>query len=138
MGEGDEELYEKKMSKEEKKAFKKTQRDTKKMTRKLSSKKLAKLEEEKKEEEQNAAIAALAIAEGPQLSMRDRKREEALENLSNDNINVIYESRKEKLADTTKDINVGGVTVNFHGKPLIEETEIVINYGNRYGFIGEF
>jgi len=49
---------------------------------------------------------------------------------------VIYESRKEKLADTTKDINVGGVTVNFHGKPLIEETEIVINYGNRYGFIG--
>lgn len=28
------------------------------------------------------------------------------------------------------------MSVNFHGKPLIEETEIVINYGNRYGFIG--
>jgi ATP-binding cassette subfamily F protein 2 len=26
--------------------------------------------------------------------------------------------------------------VNFHGRPLIEETDLVINYGNRYGFIG--
>jgi ATP-binding cassette, subfamily F, member 2 len=31
---------------------------------------------------------------------------------------------------------VSGVTVNFHGKPLIEETDVIINYGNRYGFIG--
>ena len=29
-----------------------------------------------------------------------------------------------------------GVTVTFHGRPMIEETQIVINYGNRYGFIG--
>jgi ATP-binding cassette subfamily F protein 2 len=26
--------------------------------------------------------------------------------------------------------------VTFHGKPLIEDTEIIINYGNRYGLIG--
>ena len=67
--------------------------------------------------------------------MGDRKREEALENLSNNNINVIYESRKEKLTDTTRDINAGGVTVNFYGKSLIEEIEVEIKYGNRYGFI---
>ena len=41
--------------------------------------------------------------EGPQLLMGDRKREEALENLSNNNMNVLYESRKEKLTDTTRD-----------------------------------
>jgi ATP-binding cassette subfamily F protein 2 len=35
-----------------------------------------------------------------------------------------------------RDINVSGVTVTFHGKALVEDTEIVINYGNRYGFIG--
>lgn len=31
---------------------------------------------------------------------------------------------------------MSGVSVNFHGKPLVEETDLVINYGNRYGFIG--
>jgi ATP-binding cassette subfamily F protein 2 len=40
------------------------------------------------------------------------------------------------LHKNTRDINVSGVSVNFHGKPLVEETDLVINYGNRYGFIG--
>ena len=31
---------------------------------------------------------------------------------------------------------MGGVSVAFHGKLLLEETDVVINYGNRYGFIG--
>ena len=57
-------------------------------------------------------IAALVNTEDPQLSMGDRKQEEALENLSNDDINVIYESRKEKLNDKTRTINASGVTIN--------------------------
>lgn len=134
MGQGDEELFEKKLSKEEKKALAKAKREEKKKSkppRKPSSKNLKRLEEEKKEEE-----VALILSDGPTMSSKDRKREEALENLSQMNINVTYEAKKEKLHASTRDINVGGVSVNFHGKPLIEETEIVINYGNRYGFIG--
>jgi ATP-binding cassette, subfamily F, member 2 len=65
-----------------------------------------------------------------------QKREAALEQLSQDNIIVTYESRKGTLHANGRNINVSGVTVTFHGKPLIEETDIVINYGNRYGFIG--
>ena len=57
-------------------------------------------------------IAALVNTEDPQLSMGDRKQEEALENFSNDDINVIYESRKEKLNDKTRTINASGVTIN--------------------------
>jgi len=49
---------------------------------------------------------------------------------------VTYEAKRGALHANTRDINVGGVTVSFHGKHLIEETELVINYGNRYGFIG--
>jgi ATP-binding cassette subfamily F protein 2 len=64
------------------------------------------------------------------------KREAALEQLSRDNIIVTYESRKGALHANARNINVSGVTVTFHGKPLIEETDLVINYGNRYGFIG--
>jgi len=56
--------------------------------------------------------------------------------LSAQNINVTYENKKGRLHANTRDINVGGVTVTFHGKPLIEDTDLVINYGNRYGFIG--
>ena len=57
-------------------------------------------------------IAALVNTEDPQLSMGDRKQEEALENLSNDDINVIYESRKGRLNDNTRTINASGVTIN--------------------------
>ena len=67
---------------------------------------------------------------------KDAKREEALEELSKQNIIVNYESKKGALHANTRDINVSGVTVTFHGKALVEDTDIVINYGNRYGFIG--
>ena len=36
----------------------------------------------------------------------------------------------------TRDINVREVTVSFHGANLVENTDFVLNYGNRYGFIG--
>ena len=64
------------------------------------------------------------------------KLEAALDQLNKEHINVTYAASKRKPASTDKDINVSEVTVNFHGKPLIENTEIVINYGNRYGFLG--
>lgn len=131
MGKGDDELFEKKLSKEEKKALAKAKRDAKKKAKgpKASkSKKNAQQEEEKKEDDINVNMA--------NLTLKERKREEALENLSKDDIIVNYESKATKLHANARDINVGGVTVNFHAKPLIEETSVVINYGNRYGFIG--
>jgi ATP-binding cassette, subfamily F, member 2 len=67
---------------------------------------------------------------------KDAKLEAALDNLSEQNIIVNYENKKGIMHANTRDINVSGVTVTFHGKPLIEDTDIVINYGNRYGFIG--
>ena len=35
-----------------------------------------------------------------------------------------------------RDINVNAVTMTYHGSPLIEESNLSLNYGNRYGFIG--
>lgn len=64
------------------------------------------------------------------------KREAALEELSRQEIVVTYEQKKGQLHANTRDINVSGVSVAFHGKLLVEETDVVINYGNRYGFIG--
>ena len=70
------------------------------------------------------------------LASPEGKRELAIEQLSQDNIIVTYESKKGKLDSRSRDVNVSGVTVNFHSKPLIEDTDLTINYGNRYGFIG--
>ena len=135
MGKGEEELFEKKMSKEERKAAAKAAREAKKKAKgktngKTNGKKKAE-EPDKTDENKDPSQLLHDVGEST-----DAKREAALEELSKQHISVTYETKKGKLHANTRDINVSGVTVNFHGKPLIEETDLVINYGNRYGFIG--
>lgn len=90
------------------------------------------------EEKKDADNLGVAMENLDLEEVKDMKREQALEELSQQDINVVYENKKGALHANTRDINVSGVTVTFHGKPLIEDTEIQINYGNRYGFIGKF
>lgn len=137
MGEGESELFEKKMTKAEKKAASKAAREAKRdkkggPTKKKSSADLKALDKSK---EEAAAKTVDKILLDPNASAEE-KAEAALENLSNQEIVVTYESRKGKMHANARNINVSGVTVTFHGKPLIEETDLVINYGNRYGFLG--
>lgn len=144
MGKGEDELFEKKLTKEEKKALAAAKREAKKKAKaakgggKGSKAKAGKNKKEEEEKQDSTAESALDLAKNALDSnaSEDAKREAALEQLSQDQILVTYESKKGNLHANTRDINVGGVTVTFHGKPLIEDTEIVINYGNRYGFIG--
>jgi len=124
MGKGDEELYDKKLSKEERKAIQKAKREAKKKAKGGDKKKKKGAGEEKKEEEVSS------------LTSKEVKRQELLDKLNNDEIVVTYEAKRGGMHANSRDINVSGVTVSFHGRPMIEETEIVINYGNRYGFIG--
>lgn len=126
MGDGDEELYEKKLSKEEKKALAKAKREAKKKA-KGGTKKTNEVQEEKKED---------IVVTQPSFTTKEAKHQALLDDLSKNDITVTYEAKRGALHANTRDINVSGVTVSFHGKHLIEETELVINYGNRYGFIG--
>lgn len=70
------------------------------------------------------------------MTSKELKRQAALDQLNANDIVVTYEQKRGGIHANTRDINVSGVTVTFHGRPLIEETDIVINYGNRYGLIG--
>jgi ATP-binding cassette subfamily F protein 2 len=126
LGQGEQELFDKKLTKEEKKVRAKEARDVKKKAKDIKNGKEDEEVEEKKEE-----VVFLNMEEHD-----EKKKEELLDQLSEDNIVVTYEAKKGTLDANTRDINVSGVTVTFHGKPLIEDTEIVINYGNRYGLIG--
>lgn len=136
MGKGEDQLFEKKMSKEEKKAAAKAAREAKKKAKGGKQSKDKKKREETAEEKKDTDSTTNAMEGLNMDANRDAKREADLENLSKQNIIVNYESKKGALHANTRDINVGGVTVAFHGQSLIEDTEIVINYGNRYGFIG--
>ena len=133
----EDELFEKKLSKEEKKALAKKKREEKKKAKGKAGKGKKgdgdEADEKKDDDGDNVANTLNALdIQGD----RDAKREEALEQLSRDEIVVTYEAKKGALHANSRDVNVGGVTVAFHGKHLIEETNIVINYGNRYGLIG--
>lgn len=130
MGKGEAELFQKKLTKEEKKALAKAKREAKKKAKGVTEKpkKCGYDTEEKKEND-----FPLNFGE---MSLKDRKRANALDELGKNNINVTYESKSTRLHKNARDINVGAVTVTYHGKPLIEETDLIINYGNRYGFIG--
>jgi ATP-binding cassette subfamily F protein 2 len=136
MGKGEAELFEKKLSKEEKKAVAAAKREAKKMAKDAKNGKTPAKDDEKEEQKENAtdilAQAKDALDVG---ASEEAKRDAALDKLSEEHIIVTYESKKGGHANA-RDINVGGVTVTFHGKPLVEDTELVINYGNRYGFIG--
>lgn len=129
LGKGDDELFEKKLTKEEKKALAKAKREAKKKAKNKTSKSKTK-NDEPEEEKKEDTIPQVA------LTTKEAKRQALLDDLSKNDITVTYESKRAALHANTRDINVGGVTVSFHGKHLIEETELVINYGNRYGFIG--
>jgi ATP-binding cassette subfamily F protein 2 len=144
MGKGDEELFEKKLSKEEKKALAKAKREAKKKDKVKKGKDGGGGDDDSDEEKKEgdgppaAALAKASLNDGDGIdpTSDEAKHEAALEELSRQNIVVTYEQRKGNLHANTRDIKVTGVNVAFHGKLLVEETEVVINYGNRYGFIG--
>lgn len=41
-----------------------------------------------------------------------------------------------KISTYWKNSTVTNLTVTFHGTPIIEEADLFLNYGNRYGYIG--
>lgn len=60
----------------------------------------------------------------------------AAESLRNKGIVCTFAQNAKKQHANDRDISVSNITVTFHGTPLLEETELSLNYGNRYGFIG--
>ena len=56
--------------------------------------------------------------------------------LIKEGIIVTYALSSKKIHRNVRDINASNLTMTFNGIPLIEEAELTLNYGNRYGFIG--
>ena len=131
MGQGEKEIFEKKMSKEEKKAASAAKRAAKSAA-KLAAKGGPEPVKEEEVDKAAEALKAVELAERQaNATSEEAKRDLALEKLHEDHIQVTYAASKRKIAATDKDINVSDVSITFHGKPLVEGTDVVINYGNR-------
>jgi ATP-binding cassette subfamily F protein 2 len=98
---------------------------------------LEKKKRDKAKKETNAAeaggastdsLTALLNEDGSEMSGEDKLRARG--------IIVTYEAQARKQHAHDRDINVSQLTMTYHGSPLIEESDLSLNYGNRYGFIG--
>jgi ATP-binding cassette, subfamily F, member 2 len=56
--------------------------------------------------------------------------------LRKEGIVATFALSSKQIHRNVRDISVSNLTVTYHGTPLIEEAELTLNYGNRYGFIG--
>lgn len=77
---------------------------------------------------ENDKIVDTTDIDDDSLSPADKLRKEG--------IVATYALSSKKMHRNVRDISVSNVTILFHGNPLIEEAELSLNYGNRYGLIG--
>lgn len=66
----------------------------------------------------------------------DNNPENMADRLRKEGIVTTFALSNKKIHRNVRDINVSNLTVTFHGTPIIEEAELTLNYGNRYGYIG--
>ena len=136
MGGGDDEIYEKKLSKEDKKAVAKAKRDAKKAAKKKAK---GGDDDDDEDEDINAKMDVLNV-DGDQTSGMNKKDDgidhEATELLAAEGTVVTYALNRKGVDARARDINVENVTLQHFGGILLDETNVVLNHGNRYGLIG--
>mmetsp|Transcript_13695 Transcript_13695/g.31143 ORF Transcript_13695/g.31143 Transcript_13695/m.31143 type:complete len:794 (-) Transcript_13695:15-2396(-) len=139
MGGGDEELFEKKLSKEEKKALAKAKREAKKKAKGKKGK-------DGDAEEANESVSAANVVEAakaaaatdalPGTGEDDGIDHEATEKLAEAGTICTFARSKKGVDARSRDINVQNFTMQHMGAVLLDETEVVLNHGNRYGLVG--
>ena len=160
MGDGEEELFEKKLSKEEKKALAKAKREAKRKKKKSGSEDGGDGDgdgddNEQDDDKQNRAVAKAAqilsavelgndtsaggtgaSGGGGAVDYDDGIDHETADALAAAGTICTF-SRSRKAVDArSRDINVTNFTLQHMGAIMLDETEIILNHGNRYGLIG--
>jgi len=141
MGGGEEELFEKKLSKKEKKAQAKARREAKK---KAKGKKGGDEEDEedqvkaseKAAELLQAAKAAATSESLPGTGEDDGIDHDGAEKLAEAGTICTFARSKKGVDARSRDINVQNFLMQHMGSVLLDESEIVLNHGNRYGLVG--
>ena len=152
MGGGDDELFEKRLTKEEKKALAKKKREAKKAA-KNKSKGIdvdnAEDEEQEKLTQKMKALAAGVVGGDVDGDGNNNTKAKNNKNSTDDGIDhdasdalaaagtvCTYAASRKGVDARARDINVSNVTLLHMGAVLMDETSVVLNHGNRYGLVG--
>jgi ATP-binding cassette subfamily F protein 2 len=76
-------------------------------------------------------------AKEPEEEEETPREETAADMLSDEGIIPTYAQNARRQQINSRDILINEVTVLYHGKPLLENTTVRLNYGNRYGLLGK-
>jgi ATP-binding cassette subfamily F protein 2 len=95
-----------------------------------------KSEKETPEKSSSKAGASSGKSATPAPGGANAAEESAADKLRRDGIITTFALSTKKMHRNVRDINVLNLTVTLNGEPLIDDAELSLNYGNRYGFIG--
>ena len=134
MGKGEDELFEKKLTKEEKKARAKAAREAKRKKKKGT-------DDEDDEEDETAAAVQQVLQQQQQQTTTDPDVDDGIDHeqadaLASAGTIVTFAASRKGVDARSRDINVTNFTLQHMGAVMLDETEIILNHGNRYGLVG--
>ena len=140
MGKGEEQVFERKLSKEERKALAKAKREAKKKKKKGSDD-----DDDEDEMDNDKPTAGKDVQE----ILKETTEATSTEVLDDDGLDhaqadalaaegtiCTFSSSRKGVDARARDINVTNFTLQHKGAVMLDETEIILNHGNRYGLIG--
>ena len=147
MGGGDEQVFEKKMTKEEKKAAAKAKREAKKKSTKAGDENPNDDDDDETNDKTMVlakdllgktkdGLAAAATIDQQGGATDDGIDHEAADALAASGTICTFSASRKGVDARARDINVTNFTLQHMGSVLLDETEVVLNHGNRYGLIG--
>lgn len=134
MGGGDEQVFERKLSKEEKKALAKAKRDAKRKVRKGDEGEESDLDDPNGKQLQTEQVLQ-NLAEKGNVLEDDGIDHAAADTLAAAGTICTFSASRKGVDARSRDINVQNFTLQHMGTIMLDETEIVLNHGNRYGLI---
>ncbi len=138
MGGGVDEMYEKKLTKEEKKALAKKKREAKKAAKNKGKKKD---EDESKEDDAEALAAKMKALNTSGDATKSKHADDGIDHEASDALAAAgtvctFAASRKGVDARARDINVSNVTMLHMGAVLLDETSVILNHGNRYGLVG--
>ena len=136
---GEDQIFEKKLSKEEKKALAKKKREEKKKAKaKAAGKDVGDDDEDADKGKVDAAklleSARAAAEHGDNIDLSINNA--AAEALAEQGTICTFATSKKGVDARSRDINVQNFTLQHRGMVMLDGTEIILNHGQRYGLIG--
>lgn len=127
------------MSKEEKKAAAKAAREAKRKLKQQGSSNISGGGDEDEDDTAAAAVQEVqSLIETVKRSgdIAEEQKSEAAEQLAQEGTIVTFSASRKGVDARSRDVNIQNVTLLHKGVVMLDETEIVLNHGNRYGLIG--